>query len=130
MFPLWTISNADSNLIVLMSQCIRKKQEKIKNKVTRSKSCHKLLEEIPSVNDFFIILHLRLFKNNVVSNRSSHQELFHEKGVLKNFAKFVKKHLCWSLFVNKVETQVFTCAFCKIFKNNFFIEHLQRLLLK
>ena len=25
-----------------------------------------------------------------------------EKGVLKNFAKFTGKHLCWSLFFDKV----------------------------
>ena len=30
-------------------------------------------------------------------------EMFYEKGVLKNFAKFTGKHLCQSLFFNKVE---------------------------
>ena len=29
-------------------------------------------------------------------------EMFHEKGVLKSFAKFTGKHLCQSLFFNKV----------------------------
>ena len=29
-------------------------------------------------------------------------ELFCEKGVLKNIAKFAGKHKCWSLFFNKV----------------------------
>ena len=29
-------------------------------------------------------------------------EVFHEKGVLRNFAKFAGKHLCQSLFFNKV----------------------------
>ena len=51
-----------------------------------------------------------------------------KKGVLRNFAKFTGKHLCQSLFFNKVagffkkETliQVFSCEFCEIFKNNFF----------
>ena len=33
--------------------------------------------------------------------RSSCPELFYEKGVLKIFGKF-GKHLCWSLFLNKV----------------------------
>ena len=36
------------------------------------------------------------------ANRSSHPEMFSKKGVLKNFAKFTGKHLCQSLFVNKV----------------------------
>ena len=29
-------------------------------------------------------------------------EVFYEKGVLRNFAKFTRKHLCQSLFFNKV----------------------------
>ena len=33
--------------------------------------------------------------------RSSHLEMFCEKGVLKNFAKFTGKHLCQGLFFNK-----------------------------
>ena len=34
--------------------------------------------------------------------RSSHRNVFCEKGVLTNFAKFTRKHLCESLFFNKV----------------------------
>ena len=34
--------------------------------------------------------------------RSSHQRCSMKKGVLKNFAKFTGKHLCQSLFINKV----------------------------
>ena len=34
--------------------------------------------------------------------RSSHQSCFIIKGVLRNFAKFTGKHLCQSLFFNKV----------------------------
>ena len=61
--------------------------------------------------------------------RSCRSEAFWEKGVLRNFAKFAVKHLCQSLFFNKVpawnfikkETlaQVFSCEFCKISKNTF-----------
>ena len=58
------------------------------------------------------------------------------KGVLRNFAKLTGKHLCQSLYFNKVagldynfikiETlaQVFSCEFCKIPKNTFFTEHV------
>ena len=35
-------------------------------------------------------------------NRSSHQRCSIKKGVLRNFAKFLRKHLCHSLFFNKV----------------------------
>ena len=58
------------------------------------------------------------------------------KGILRNFAKFTGKHLCQSLFFNKVGglrfatlikkealAQVFSCEFCKISRNTFFIEH-------
>ena len=54
-------------------------------------------------------------------------EAFCEKSVLWNFAKFTGKHLCQSLFFNKVKTlvQVFSCKFCEISKNNYFTEHLR-----
>ena len=35
-------------------------------------------------------------------NRSSRPDVFCEKSVLRNFAKFTGKHLCQSLFFNKV----------------------------
>ena len=65
-------------------------------------------------------------------NRSSRPEVFCERGVLKNFAKCTGKHLCESLFLNKVagdacnvikkETlaQVFSWEFCEISENTFF----------
>ena len=64
------------------------------------------------------------------NHRSSRPKVFCKKGVLKNFTKFTGKHLCQSLFFNKVagpcnfikkETlaQVFSCEFCEISKNTF-----------
>ena len=42
-------------------------------------------------------------------------------GVLRNFAKFTGKHLRQSLLIkNETLVQVFSCEFCKIFKNTFF----------
>ena len=65
--------------------------------------------------------------------RSSRSRMFFKIGALKNFVNFTGKHLCWSLFFNKVtglqacnfikkETpmQVFFCEICEIFKNTFF----------
>ena len=75
-----------------------------------------------------------------VKGRSSHRRCSVRKGVLRNFAKFTGKHLCQSLFFNKVaglrpqacnfikkETlaQVFSCEFCEISKNSFLTEHLR-----
>ena len=68
--------------------------------------------------------------------RSTRPEVFCKESVLKNFTKFTGKHLCQILFFSKVQllkretlAQVFSCEFCEIFKNTFFIEHLQWLLL-
>ena len=64
--------------------------------------------------------------------RSSRSQMFFRIGVLKNFAIFTGKHLCRSLFLIKLQcwrpatllkrdsTQVFSCEYCKIFKNTFF----------
>ena len=41
-------------------------------------------------------------KLNIKKNRSSHQRCSIRKGVLRNFSKFTGKHLCQSLFFNKV----------------------------
>ena len=56
------------------------------------------------------------------------------KGVLKNFTKFTGKHLCQSVFFNKVaglgpatllkKRLLHRCKFCEISKNTFFIKHL------
>ena len=40
------------------------------------------------------------------SSRSNHRRCFFKNGVLRNFAKFTVKHLCQSLFLNKVASWV------------------------
>ena len=62
-------------------------------------------------------------------------EVFYIEDIFRNFAKFIGKHLCQSLFFNKVaglrhkacnfikkETlaQLFSCEFCQISKNTIF----------
>ena len=75
------------------------------------------------------------------SFRSSHLELFYQKGVPRNFAKLTGKHLCQSLLSVKLQAQacnfikketlaqVFSCEFCESFQNTFFMKHLWWLLL-
>ena len=41
-------------------------------------------------------------KTEVINNRTSHQRCSMKKSVLRIFAKFTGKHLCQSLFFNKV----------------------------
>ena len=65
-----------------------------------------------------------------------------KKGVLRNFAKFAVKHLCQSLFFNKVaglrsatllkrrlKHRCFPVNFARFLRTSFFIEHLWWLLL-
>ena len=52
--------------------------------------------------------------------KSSHLQLFFKIGVLKYFAIFTGKHLCWNLLlINKTPTQVFSCEYYEIFKSSF-----------
>ena len=75
--------------------------------------------------------------NKVIKKRSRHRRCSVKEVVLRNFAKFTGKHLCQSLFSDKVvglgpatllkkETLalVFFCEFCKIFKDIFPREQL------
>ena len=73
--------------------------------------------------------------------RSSCLQMFFKIGVLKSFANFTGKHLCWSFFLKKLagsrpatllkkaSTQGFSCEVSEILKTPFFIEHLRWLLL-
>ena len=51
--------------------------------------------------------------------------MFCKKGDLKNFAEFTGKLLSQSLFLKKLQAQVFSCEFYEIFKNTFFTEHIR-----
>ena len=46
---------------------------------------------------------LRKSNSKRKKNRKSHRRCSVKKGVLRNFAKITEKHLCQSLFFNKVE---------------------------
>ena len=74
--------------------------------------------------------------------RSSRPEVFCEKDVLRNFAKFTEVHLRQSLFLNKIAGLIackfvkkrllhrwFPVNFAKLLKISFFTEHLWWLLL-
>ena len=66
--------------------------------------------------------------------RSSHQRCSMKKGVLRNFAKFTEKHLCQSLFFNKVaglrfRYRCFPMNFAKFLRTPFLQNATGRLLL-
>ena len=77
-----------------------------------------------------------------VCHRSSSPEMFCKKGLLRNLSKFIGKHLCQSLFFNKVAGLrpatllkkilwhwCFPVDFTKFLRTPFYIEHLWSLLL-
>ena len=85
---------------------------------------------------FTNIQNYKVFAGSRGKYRSIQQRCSVEKYVPRNFTKFTRKHLCQSLFFNKVAglkpatllkkvlTQVFSCEFCEISKNTFFTEHI------
>ena len=56
--------------------------------------------------------------------RSSHPEVFRKKGVSRNFAKFTEKHLCQSLFFDKVASLTAATLLQKRLWRRCFTEHL------
>ena len=95
---------------------------------------------------FAIDLRLQIYRNfQCWSNkifRSSRPEVFCKKRVLRNFAKFRGKHLCQSLFFNKVADlkpatflkkrlwhRCFPVNFAEFLRTSFLTEHLRWLLL-
>ena len=75
--------------------------------------------------------------------RRSCPDVFYKKDVLRNFAKFTEKHLCQSLFFNKVAGlrpatllkkrlchRCFPVNFVKFLRTSFCIEYLWSLLLQ
>ena len=90
----------------------------------------------------FITLNENIFKWFLTTNicRSSRPEVFCKKSVLRNFAKFTRKHLCQSLLFNKglrlatllkkrLWRRCFLVNFTKFLRKPFLTEHLWWLLL-
>ena len=73
---------------------------------------------------FDMALNTCLYFSVFLLSRSSHAEVFCKKGVLKNFANFTVKHLCWRLFFNKVKKRIskhrcFPVSFAKLLRTPF-----------
>ena len=61
------------------------------------------LEEIPN-NYWAFSNNYNDYKLYDWKYRSSHSNMFFKIGALKNLAIFIRKHLCWSLFLIKLQT--------------------------
>ena len=59
---------------------------------------------------------------HVAQRSKSHSQMFFNTVILRNFAIFTGKHVCWSLFLNRISglkaTQVFFCEYCEAFNNS------------
>ena len=73
--------------------------------------------------------------STLIIDRSSRPDVFCEKGVLRIFAKFTGKHLCQSLFLNKIaglrlwhRCRCFPMNFAKFLRTPFLTEYLWWLL--
>ena len=88
------------------------------------------------MNYVHLLLRFQSLLLSRVTFKKQPPEVFYKKAVLKNFAIFRGKTLCWSLFLinvaghpatlNETPTQAFSCGYCKIFQNIFFEEHIQK----
>ena len=47
-----------------------------------------------------------------------------KKAILKTFAVFTGKHLCWGFLLRPATQVFFSCEYYEIFKNTYFEEHL------
>ena len=72
-------------------------------------------------------MHTIKFDNeNCCTVRRSRFQMFFKISALKNFANFTGKQLCWSLFLIKLQLQLYQkeaptqVFFCEIFKKTFF----------
>ena len=79
---------------------------------------------------YFNIKQANQSKGNLYTHfRSSCLQMFFRIGVLKNFAIFTGQQLCLQLYKTETPMHLFSCEYCKIFKNSYFLEHFSLLLL-
>ena len=78
----------------------------VKNFLNRSQNTIVYAKELKLVRfdmiTFIFMMVTLIFCVSRIGVRSSHQRCSMKEGVLRNFTKFTEKHLCQSLFFNKV----------------------------
>ena len=89
---------------------------------------------IPHPVEYFSLFSLGFSSVAHILHRISHRTCSLKEAVLKNFAIFTGKQLCWKLqlclsvgatLLKSDSKPLFSCEYCKIFKNTYFEEHLQ-----
>ena len=101
----------------------------------------KIISEVwPKLRASFFWMYKSAFFQNTCSiilrDKKLPSEVLCKKSVLKNFANFTRKDVCWSLLLIKLRdwglqryyketpTQLLCCEICKIFKNTYFEDRL------
>ena len=103
-----------SEILVLESNKFKKSliMWNLKMRIFRT-DCVKLLYKISvlskCVYSFYVVI--------ISLHRSSRPEVFCKKCFLRKCAKFTRKHLCQNFIKKEALAQVFSCEFCKMFKN-------------
>ena len=52
-------------------------------------------------------------------------QISNKNGILNIFVKFTEKHLSGNYIEKEYSKQIFSCKFCEIFQNTYFIGHLR-----
>ena len=91
----------------------------------------RILQTIPLDCNIILCLFklIFVFFSRYICLRSSRQEVFCEKGVLRNFTKSTRKHLCQVSFLIKLQTWPVTLLKKRLWHRCFLTEHLWCLLL-
>ena len=79
--------------------------QKVGNKKTRNNISD--IFEISNFSEFsiwYVFINKNFFFFSILKYRTSHSYMFLKIGVLKNFAIFIGKQLCWSLFFKRLVT--------------------------
>ena len=103
-----------SEILVLESNKFKKSliMWNLKMRIFRT-DCVKLLYKISvlskCVYSFYVVI--------ISLHRSSRPVVFCKKCFLRKCAKFTRKHLCQNFIKKEALAQVFSCEFCKMFKN-------------
>ena len=103
-----------SEILVLESNKFKKSliMWNLKMRIFRT-DCVKLLYKISvlskCVYSFYVVI--------ISLHRSSRPEVFCKKCFLRKCAKFTRKHLSQNFIKKEALAQVFSCEFCKMFKN-------------
>ena len=108
---VWCV-NKYSGKILLLTSYVEMTCKTFPTKKKLMNFCQDFSQNICRLNeDFFLIF------------RSSYLEMLCKMGVLKDFSKFIWKHLCFSFWSTLIHAC--SCNFYGFFKNTFFTEHLR-----